>query len=44
MTASRSHFTRTVAYASRHREIIAINVTDGEDVPRIRVLGLYVIE
>jgi len=24
---------RTVAYASRHREIIAINVTDDEDVP-----------
>lgn len=33
MTASRSHFIRAVAYASRHREIIAINVTDGEDVP-----------
>lgn len=33
VTASRLHFTRTVAYASRHREITAINATDGEDVP-----------
>lgn len=30
--ASRSHLTRTVTYVSRHREIIAINATDGERI------------